>query len=165
MTTIPLDPSLLKIKPAVQPASAPTAATGSPAPSGSGWIQTLLLIAAIAVGFLWLGSRNGGSDGPVPPTPASVVQISERATLQYAAFIGDAMDMLAASVDEGKITNAEQLKNNSQSLTKTAREKSFATIDQIDTDNIPAGDWTAEQRTAVAVYLRAKAQGHRKASK
>lgn len=165
MTAIPLDPSLLKIKPAATPVEA-SAATLKPAPANnSGWIQTLLIIAAIVLGFAWLSTRDGGSVDPIPPTPKNTIAIAEKATRDYSSLLGDAMESLASSIDSGKIGNAEQLQANSQAFTKAARVKAFAVIDQLDTDSIPAGQWTDEQRATVSAYLRDKATGHRKASK
>lgn len=158
-TAIKLDPSLLGITSTVE-----VVATPPKAPSKmSGWVQTLLIIAAIVGCFLWLGRDRNPS--PTPPGPNQVSSVAEQSTRDYAASLASAMNALAKSVDSAEIANAEQLKNNARAYTQAAREKSFAPVDRIDTDSIPAGEWTPEQRTAVSAYLRSKATGHEKASR
>lgn len=168
MTSIPLDPSLLKIKSTAQPVES-VSTPANPVPptpsSNSGWIQTLLIIGAIVLGFVWLSLRDQGSVGPVPPIPANAAEIAERSIHDYAAALADAEVALADAVDSKKIDSAEKLQSNSQAFTKAARVKAFEAIDKLDNETIPAGIWAGEQFSSVSAYLRKLADGHRKAAK
>ena len=74
------------------------------------------------------------------------------------------MEVLADQVDAGKITTDEQLQRVGQTYTKKARSQSFKRVDQLDSQNIPGGSWSPDQRRAVARYLREKADGHKAAA-
>lgn len=137
----------------------------------------LLLPLVLLFGFLFVGGGlifngcrkvspidNGGSGGG-GNVSASIEEITEDATRNYAASLAEAMDAIASAIEKGDLQNWEQLKNNVQAYTKEARMRSFGAIDKIDTESIPAGDWDQSQQAAVAKYLRRKATGHRNAAK
>jgi len=144
--------------------AAPTVSPSVPRAKAN-WLPWVVVAAVVAF-LIWdRVSLSDVTPGPVPvvidEATAGAVQAASKS---YAAELSRVMDDLANRVDAGSIKNWEQLSSNARALSQPARERAFAPIDQLDTAKIPSGEWT-ENKAVVSMYLRSKAEGHRRASK
>lgn len=130
--------------------------------TSAGWAAVLVVV-VVAV-LLLLRLANSPSPGPAPVRDvASVVEAAQR---KSAASNAEAMEQIAAAVESGELTTWVQVQARGQELTAAARAAAFAAIDELDTAASAQADGViAGREREVANYLRAKAEGHRRAAK
>jgi len=149
----------MEIQPIVFAVPSTPARTASK-PSLIPWIAVAVM--ALALAFALFRSPQSDEPGPGPVVDSAAVEAAEKASRFYAKQLSIGIAKLADDVDSKRITNAEQLQSNAQSLLGDMRKTSFADVDKMDNEKA-RGDYTGRERQ-VSDYLRSKALGHWKAS-
>lgn len=150
--------------------------TGNTGQSGGDAFDKLfkvgVIVALLCLAFKLNVAQPGPGPGPGPgpePTPAiNVEAAAKQATIHYAVHLAQAMDQVAGGVESGSIKTADQLKNEVQKLTETARIQAFAideadgglSLGEIDNQFIPYEQFDESNRAKVSNYLKLKAKGH-----
>lgn len=138
------------------------------APARSAFLTWMPLGAAVLVLACagWILRGNAPAPGPGPAPVRDVASVVEAAQRQSAAANAEAMMQLAAGVESGELATWEQVQSRGQELTAAARAAAFAAIDELDTAaSAQAEGVIAGREREVANYLRAKAEGHRRAAR
>jgi hypothetical protein len=131
-------------------------------PSLIPWIAVAIMALALAFALFRSPQSDGPGPGPTPVVDSAAVEAAEKASRFYAKQLSIGIAKLADDVDSKRITNAEQLQSNAQSLLGDMRKTSFADVDKMDNEKA-RGDYVGRERQ-VSDYLRSKALGHWKAS-
>jgi len=154
MTAVSYDPLLLGAT--TQP---------NPAPSNSGWLQTLAIIGVIILGFWWFsGSRRDDGDTPSPRPTASIEKQSESVAREFIENLAIDSQTIAAGIRDEKLNSIQDIVADAKARWAVTHGAFIQATGELDNEYVP-NELTEDNRDELVRYYSAFGRGFEKAAR